>query len=283
MWHAQCGFAAHLFAVYFHPQVLLFTRSPVNGTWSERHRSYVIRQDRLPGFVDGHWNLNSGGRGAADGGVEDHGIPQHVLNFVAYVPPRDQSPLRFLSPGKQRKMARASSVPDPSASPTPQAAETFVVSSWGAVHVVNQRAEDAEESCDDHSALPLTLHEGERLARALVSSLRSLLLHGAVEQGRGLHYEHPAGTAASEAPGGEAPRIMVAMDVGSSTEAGFADWELDALMRRRAAQAAAAAAKVMSIGGGRGAARPLTPPRRCRCLMVCRGWWCSCQTSRCRM
>ncbi|KAG1668848.1 hypothetical protein FOA52_004943 [Chlamydomonas sp. UWO 241] len=221
--------------------VLLYARSPRTGTWSDAHAAFVLEHAALPGFVDSHWNLNTGGlalssaaAGSANGScsaAEDQpqataardgehlphaempSIPMHVLHFVAYVPPAREQPLLVL-------------LPSGGASPT----NGFTIPSWGGVHILANGGELRAGGGEKHGAGGASvLGEAEmgRYAGVVVSQLRALL---------GL--ELRGGVLITAHEGLEVAALPAAV-------AGFCEWEVDALTRQWAASNAAKAARVL--------------------------------------
>jgi hypothetical protein len=141
-------------------QVLLYTRAAVNGSWSKKHRAYLVPYHQLPFFVDSEWPIESSGavtrpyHGTSWGGVEgkmgtlshhhqqqrhqvqqqkgnehDAGAAQataaaavlpHVLHFAVYIPPGDQQPLLLQEQDG-----------------SPSSTNSFWIASWGGLAVLN--------------------------------------------------------------------------------------------------------------------------------------------------
>jgi hypothetical protein len=220
--------------------VLLYARSPRRGSWSDAHAAFVLEHSALPGFVDSHWNLNTGGLGlssaaagsangscssgedqprVAGAGVDEllpedmPSIPTHVLHFVAYVPPAPEQPLLVLLPG---------------GGPSPT--NGFTIPSWGGVHILASGGElraTGEEQRGAGGASILGDEEMGRYAGVVVSQLRALL---------GL--ELRGGLLSTAHEGLEVAALPAAV-------AGFCEWEVDALTRQWAASNAAKAARVL--------------------------------------
>ncbi len=202
-------------------QVLLYTQSKLPSSWSEAHGAFLVRHNKLPGFVDSHWNLNTGGTASSSSLSSGGGIPRHVLHFVEYVPPMDKRPLRVLQP---------TAPPAGGASVGGDVSDTFWLPTWGMVHIMDP-AETNSTSSAMH-AMAMGDEAKASFARATVSSLRELL---GLAQGPWLSDGESVGT------GGDS-RVVVEPD----PVRGISDWEVDALARRRSVENMAIAAQVLS-------------------------------------
>lgn len=267
--------------------VLYYTPAKLVVEWSERHGAFVVPHSQLPFFMDAEWNIYSSGLGImrqnrshqaapvqdletqSDSpgvtGVDPTLSPQHiasnVLQFVAYVPPAQQQPLKFESA-------------DGEVSDT----DSYWVPSWGALmagHLLsasNRTPCAAKAACTDeatHADSSVTGVSADAGIRRLDSYIMHHLASTAVAQLRrllGLHDElqfadaalpylqaisqaesqrsaagRPSGTAAaargeaagSSGPGEPARKAPVLLHL-PDRSAGFAAWEIDALLRKRA-------------------------------------------------
>ncbi|KAL2611043.1 hypothetical protein R1flu_022735 [Riccia fluitans] len=182
-------------------QILYYTPKAVKSQWDASHNAYVVPVKQLPFFV----TADSLQRSTRMNGIWIHQLPQldGVSFFILhYVAGAKEYPLHFLRKNGQL-------------SPT----DGFTSPGWGGVVVYNPKNLSLLDGDVQSSAYHITAKDFESVAGVIVSQLRTLFGLPPVlqnDQERGFFSLSPART-------------------------GFAEWELDLLLRRRAVSDMAAA------------------------------------------
>ncbi|KAF8055721.1 hypothetical protein HT031_006625 [Scenedesmus sp. PABB004] len=227
-------------------QVLGYTPARTPGAWSAKHRAWVVRRSQLPFFVDSEWAVESGravlhpggggsplaggGGGGGDGGAaaaDQLAAPPHVLHFVVYVPPADRAPLLLLGPRG-----------------APRDSNSFWTPGWGGVLVLNPPAQQARGEDEPGGgaapaarapgqAVPLGDGELAHVAAVVAAQLQALLGVAPPDDG-------DDGDGSDDGGGGGGVPLRL-----PAGRAGFAAWQVDALLRQRAGADVAEAARVL--------------------------------------
>ncbi len=220
------------------PQVLYHTPARFEPTWHGIHNSYVLRHEQLPFWMDSDWDLGAGtpatqlhssaAAGAAGAaGANDSAalISTQLLHWVVFIPPARFTPLAILQ-----------------ADGTPSPTNSMWLPSWGGVVILNPDEHSSSTGSNggtgaaeqQPSLQPLGDHSLSKVAGVVVSQLHALL---------GLPAElRYLGSSAQAAAGGSSGSAVVHLPARTT---GFADWQLDALMRQRTVADLSLAAKTL--------------------------------------
>jgi phosphatidylinositol glycan class S len=149
-------------------------------------------------------------------------VEPHVLQFVVYVPPRQQRPLQLL--GRKGKLRDSNS---------------YVIPAWGGLMVLNPEAQGASTSSSTAggnspaAAVLLTEQQSQEIAAVVIAQLQALF--GVA----------PAATDSSSS-GGSSSAANLQIVVLPAGRSGFSGWQVDALLRQRSGHDVREAARVLA-------------------------------------
>eukprot|EP00192_Tetraselmis_astigmatica_P007869 CAMPEP_0117698538 /NCGR_PEP_ID=MMETSP0804-20121206/29810_1 /TAXON_ID=1074897 /ORGANISM="Tetraselmis astigmatica, Strain CCMP880" /LENGTH=659 /DNA_ID=CAMNT_0005512851 /DNA_START=125 /DNA_END=2105 /DNA_ORIENTATION=- len=189
--------------------VLQYTLPHMNGTWDESVHAFVLQPGHLSEFVDSEWNLMPDSAVQAGGKGNGLAPPHSPLRLVVYVPAPAQRPLQILAGNGTKQEAEL---------------QSFSVSSWGGVILLNP-----EQGCCSDSHVDQH-HMSPYLSSSLCQNHRELEVHELLDISKFCVTELR-----------RALGLLALQDMDTQGEAevgcvpgrrsGFADWEIDMLIR----------------------------------------------------
>eukprot|EP00899_Mesostigma_viride_P021267 jgi/Mesvir1/29141/Mv18437-RA.3 len=219
-------------------QVLYYTPMLASAKWSHTHKAHVVPWQQLPFFVNANeWHLDSS---VTAGGKS------RLLHFCAYIPAKAECPLQIGAQGADgAKGSHAGTL-----APT----NAFIVSEWGGVAIFNPRECHLANSSDSNarrtgpkedSKEPRSEADGAALASLSMQEM-SGIFSVFVAQLRDLMGLPAAPKQLSVTVALEVSPLRMAATALPVPDAGFAEWEVDMLLRKATVQDASIAVDTLA-------------------------------------
>ena len=136
----------------------------VDPKWNVSMESFTIDPSDLPFCVNNEWDVDPSGKVTAS--VRGEGTLPYVLHFMAYIPPKDASPLSLHLDAGQT--------------------QSFFVPSWGGVHILNKHLNKG--SMPPPRGADLNEEDEQSIAEAAVTMLRLSLGFDEMPQEKGISH-----------------------------------------------------------------------------------------------